>query len=440
MTIRSTPKPQPVPASRLGRLSRLGALGASVAGNMVVGGLGQLAQGQRPNPQSLLMTPRNMRKIVDQLAQMRGAAMKIGQLVSMDTGDVLPPELSEIFARLRADANFMPPKQLKQVLAKQWPAGWLGAFSQFDVRPIAAASIGQVHRAVLRDGRTLAVKVQYPGVARSIDSDVANVSALIRMSGLLPKGFELGPYLEQARLQLHEETDYIREAAQLDGFADLLVDNRHFHVPRSVPEWCTPDILAMEFAEGDPVEDAARADQATRNHITEQLIRLTLDELFRFGRMQTDPNFANYRFDAENGKIVLLDFGATRVVGAETAQVYRDMLVAGLSHDAAGIDAAAGAMGLFDADTTVDHRRQINEMMSLIFAELEEMPVFDFATTELVQHLQRRGTALAEDGYVPPPLPIDVLFLQRKFGGMFMLASKLGASLPLRDILAEAIS
>ena len=137
---------------------------------------------------------------------------------------------------------------------------------------------------------------------------------------------------------------------------------------------------------------------------------------------------------------MLLDFGATRVVGAETAQVYRDMLVAGLSHDAAGIDAAAGAMGLFDADTTVDHRRQINEMMSLIFAELEEMPVFDFGTTELVQHLQRRGTALAEDGYVPPPLPIDVLFLQRKFGGMFMLASKLGASLPLRDILAEAIS
>ena len=159
-----------VPATRLGRLSRLGALTAGVAGNMAMGGMAQLGRGERPDWRGLLMTPKNVTRIADELSKMRGAAMKIGQLVSMDAGDVLPPELSQIMARLRDNADFMPPSQLKKVLASQWPAGWLKDFSRFDVRPIAAASIGQVHRATLRDGRELAIKVQYPGVARSIDS------------------------------------------------------------------------------------------------------------------------------------------------------------------------------------------------------------------------------------------------------------------------------
>ena len=193
-----------VPARRIERLGKLGSLTAGVASSMALNGVKQLAQGKRPSLRNLLLTPSNVKRVSDQLAQMRGAAMKIGQLMSMDAGDVLPPELSQILVRLRDNAHPMPPAQLKRVLNAEWPAQWLRSFHKFDVQPIAAASIGQVHRGQLTDGRDLAIKVQYPGVAKSIDSDVANVGVLMRMSGLLPKGFELAPYLEEGRKQLHE--------------------------------------------------------------------------------------------------------------------------------------------------------------------------------------------------------------------------------------------
>ena len=199
----------PLPASRMARMGKLGSLTASVATNMALNGVKQLAQGKRPSLRGLLLTPSNVKRVSDQLAQMRGAAMKIGQLMSMDTGEVLPPELSQILVRLRDSANPMPPAQLKKVLNAEWPKQWLQSFQSFNVRSIAAASIGQVHRAQLKDGRDLAIKVQYPGVANSIDSDVANVGVLIRTSGLLPAGFKLDSYLEEGRKQLHKETNYM---------------------------------------------------------------------------------------------------------------------------------------------------------------------------------------------------------------------------------------
>lgn len=425
----------PVPSSRLARLTQLGTMTAGVASNMVLNGALELGKGNRPSMRSLLLTRNNLTRVAEQLAKMRGAAMKVGQLVSMDSGEILPPELAQIMARLRDDAHFMPPAQLKQVLNSGWRKGWLQDFASFDVHPIAAASIGQVHRAKLKDGRDLAVKVQYPGVADSIDSDVANVGALIKMSGLLPKGFELAPYLEEARQQLHEETDYAREGHYLHTFGELLAGNPRFLVPALQPDWTTPHILAMSFVEGRPLEDAADEPQAVRDRLADELIDLTLSELFHFGLMQTDPNFANFRYDPETGRIILLDFGATRHLGPAIAAQYRALLRGGLDGDRAAMRASALDIGFFAQTTAPEHQSQILDMMDIAFEALRPDAPFDFTRTDMSRRIQEKGIALADAGYVPPPLPIDVLFLQRKLGGVFLMAAKLGARTPVRATL-----
>ncbi|WP_415184653.1 ABC1 kinase family protein [Phaeovulum sp.] len=423
----------------MSRLTRLGSMTAGVAGNMAINSLTQLGRGQRPKMRDLLLTPGNIGRITEQLARMRGAAMKIGQLISMDGGEVLPPELAGIMARLRADAHIMPAAQLKKMLDTNWPGGWLRAFERFDVHPVAAASIGQVHRARLKDGQELAIKVQYPGVAQSIDSDVANVGALIRMSGLLPAGFDLAPYLSEGRRQLHEETDYLREGQHLQQFRTLLAADHRFELPQLVETWTTPAILAMTFAQGHPIEDLRTAPQDQRDTVACRLIDLLLRELFCFGKMQTDPNFANYLYNPASQRIVLLDFGATRRIDPQVSDLYRRLLRAGLSQDAKTLRAVAHDLGFVGAATRAEHGDRIVRMMQMIFDEISGRPLFDFAATDLNRRMQAEGTALAKDGFVPPPLPIDVLYLQRKIGGMFLLARRLGARLPLRDMLLSGL-
>lgn len=429
-----------VPSHRITRFGKLSGMTAGIAGNMALNGLAQFSQGQRPNMRDLLLTPRNINRVAEQLAQMRGAAMKIGQLMSMDSGEILPPELAQIMARLRNDTHFMPPAQLKQVLNAQWSHNWLKSFERFDVRPIAAASIGQVHRAQLKDGRDMAIKVQYPGVAKSIDSDVANVGALMRVSGLLPKGFEIAPYLEEARKQLHEETDYAREANQLEQFSTLIAKRSGFVCPHLHRDWSTPEILSMSYVSGLPIDETLHLTQQTRDRIAERMIKLTLEEMFDFGVMQTDPNFANYLYDPETDQIVLLDFGAAREIDPKIAAQYRDLIAAGLGGNRPRIAQVAQDIGFFAEDTQDVHRDQIVDMIAFVFQTLAQARPFDFTHNDLSTRMQAMGMQLAESGFIPPPLPIDILLIQRKLGGMFLLAKRLGARVDAATLLEHHVA
>lgn len=414
----------------------MGSLAVGVAGRMAVDGARQLGQGTRPNARDLLLTPANMRRVADELARMRGAAMKVGQLVSMDTGDVLPPELADIMARLRADADFMPPKQLRDVLDAEWGAGWRAGFAAFDVRPIAAASIGQVHRAALPDGTELAIKVQYPGIARSIDSDVVNIGRLIRLSGLLPEGFALDPYLEEARGQLREEADYRAEAKHLARFAGLLDGDARFLLPRVHAPLSTERVLAMSFVPSEAIEAVSEETQDARDRVMRDLCELVLRELFDFGLMQTDPNFANYRFDRESGRIVLLDFGATRAVPSGLSDQMRALMRAGMQGARDEVSGIVADMGLVPLSVAPAFRNRILDMTMLVFDELRTHPFLDLAQSDLSRRLQQMGEALARDGFVPPPVPMDLLYIQRKLAGMFLLARRLRARVPVAELIA----
>ncbi|BBI20179.1 ubiquinol-cytochrome c reductase [Qipengyuania flava] len=424
-----------IPSSRAARLGAFGRLAGGVASGMLGEGARRLARGERPRMRDLVLTPGNVGRLADRLSHLRGAAMKLGQMISMDAGDLLPPELAAILAQLRSQAHRMPPEQLRRVLDSEWGPDWRRRFSRFNATPIAAASIGQVHRATLPGGRELAIKVQYPGVRESIDSDVDNVATLLRVSGVLPRELDLAPLLTEAKRQLHEEADYEREATQMTRFADWLDGHADYVVPRPLPELTTARVLAMDFIDGIPVEALADAPQEQRDAAMRDLMALVLCEMFEFGAMQTDPNFANYRFQPDTGRLVLLDFGAARDVDPATAQGYRSLLSAGLSGDRDAVREAAQAAGFLGEAAVARHRPLVDRMIDIVVTEMNRPGPFDFGDRGFVEVLREQGMEMADDRSTWHIPPVETLFVQRKVSGTALLAARLEARVDVRELV-----
>jgi predicted unusual protein kinase regulating ubiquinone biosynthesis (AarF/ABC1/UbiB family) len=424
-----------VPTGRVARMLRMGGIASGIAGGVAAGGLKALAQGKRPDLASLLMTPANGLRVTQGLSHLRGAALKLGQMLSMDSGAVLPEELTAILARMRDDAQPMPPKQLQAVLNAEWGAGWYGRFQRFDVRPFAAASIGQVHRAVLPGGRMLAIKVQYPGVRDSIDSDVDNMASLMRLPGLLPRGMDLAPLMAEAKRQLHGEADYLAEAQHLSRFRALLEGSPDFVLPELEPDLCTAQVLAMSYVESAPLESLTTAPQSTRDRVAFALIDLVLRELFEFGVMQTDPNLANYRYHLKTGRIVLLDFGAVQPIAPDLTADFRRLLGVALDGDPGAIREAMLQIGYFAPDTAPHHQDLIQSLFDMSMAPLRQETPFDFGQSDLLERLRDRGLALGTERDLAHVPPAATLFLHRKIAGTYLMAAKLGARMALRPMV-----
>ncbi len=424
-----------VPRSRLGRLAHLGELAGRVAGGMLAEGLRQAAQGNIPRPADLVLTPANVRRVADKLSELRGAAMKVGQLLSMDAGNLLPAELTELLARLRAHARPMPMSEVVAVMQQAYGKGWEQQFKRFSFTPMAAASIGQVHAAVSQSDRHLALKIQYPGIRQSIDSDVDNVATLLRISRLIPGELDLKPLLQEAKRQLHEEADYRRESGHLRHFSEWLKDTPAFRVPGVEAHLTRENILAMDFLEGEPIESLASAARATRDRVTGLLLDLFFRELFEFGMIQTDPNFANYLYNADTRQIGLLDFGATRRYSGAVIAAYRGLLEAALREDHKAMTESAEAIGYFREDIHAHQHAAVMELFVLATEPARTRGRFDFGTSDLAVRIRDAGMALSLDqGYWHTP-PADAVFLHRKLGGLYLLAARLRANIDVRAIL-----
>jgi aarF domain-containing kinase len=432
-----------VPQGRARRFWHLGRAVGEMAASAAAGGLQQLARGDRPRLQDLMLTPANARRLAGRLSTLRGAAMKLGQLMSLDSHGVLPPEFSELLAGLRDQAQPMPATQLSEVLAAEYGPQWDQRFRRLSFAPIAAASIGQVHRAETHDGRVLALKVQYPGVRRSIASDVANIALLLRTPGVVPAALDLAPLLDRLREQLLLETDYAREAAQAMDYRARLGPDPVLWVPAVVAEHCTPHILATEFAAGLPVAHWAGTarPQAERDHIAHALCRLSVREFFEMQLVQTDPNIGNYLFDPASGRIALLDFGATENVSDARVADLRDIGLALKSCDLQRLQAAARRAGFTGEGDPPAQTRAVIDLMWLSGEPLRHAGPYDFAASRLVRDVFEEGLAqvMGGPGFARTP-PADLLFLQRKFAGSFLLCAKLQARVDIDAIFGPHLA
>lgn len=429
-------KERSLPTHRISRFSKFASLATRVAGNVIAEGTKQIAKGNKPKAKDLLLTPQNIARLTDQLAHLRGAAMKLGQMLSMDAGDVLEPELADILSRLRSNADPMPAKQLNGVMEGSLGANWKTEFLSFNFKPIASASIGQVHQAYSDAGDNLAVKVQYPGIRKSIDSDVDNVGTLLKVVGLIPESVDYKGLLEEAKKQLHDEADYAREAQFAIRYHDALKEHPHFVVPKIHTESSSDSVLAMEFIDGSPIEQIEHYDQSTRDFVMHSLLELLFRELFEFKMVQTDPNFANYLYIENTRQIGLLDFGATREYSERFSTGYRQAFASVVNNDEQGLNDALEQIGFFSQTILPDQRQAILDLVKMACEPMLVDEPYDFKASGLAQKLREAGTILSmEQEYWHTP-PADALFLHRKIGGMYLLAARIGAKVNIRQLVS----
>ncbi len=426
-----------VPTKRLSRLWHIGRATTDLAAGIGVRGMLQMARTRPGEASRIQLNPAATKRLTDRLARMRGAVMKMGQLMSMDGSDVFTPEAAEIMATLRDRAEPMPMSQLTAALEAEWGRDWNKQFRRFDFQPMAAASIGQVHRAETRDGRQLALKVQFPGIRESIDSDVANLGFLARTMGMAPKGMDIQPMLDEARRQLHQEADYEAEATSLESYRALIGDDPDFFVPGVHRDLTTSRILAMDFADGVSIDRLAQPEysRAERDRVAGLLSRLMLRELFEFGLMQTDPNFGNFLYDASRKRVVLLDFGATSPVSDELAGSYLLLGRAAIADDFVGLRDGAMALGYIGAEDPPERVADMVELLRLSAEIMRPGAPYDFGTSDLFERVFTRGRDMYYDdafGHMPDPA---TMFLHRKFVGIFMLSRRLRARVDLRGML-----
>lgn len=429
-----------VPQGRISRFLHFGRAVGELALSSAALGVSRWAQGDTPDLSQLMLTPANAKRLAERLSAMRGAVMKVGQLMSMDAAaqGVLPEEFSKLLGGLRNAAHTMPTAQLTAVLKREYGARWQSRFRSLNLEPVAAASIGQVHCAQTHDGQSLALKIQYPGVRDSIDSDMANLALLARLPGLVPARMDIAPLLVRVREQLRNEADYRAEARAATQYRTRLGADPELWVPAVVPEHCTAHIIASEFSPGVPVDQWAsdQAPQAQRDRVAAALVRLAVREFFEMGLVQTDPNFGNYLFDVGTGKVALLDFGAAEKVLPMRAKQLAELSRAMRDADLARIRTAATRAGFINPEDPASQSQAVVQMLLAAGEPLRLVGPYDFAKSDLFNRLFTQGRAQffgAGFSRTPPP---DLLFLQRKFVGTFLLCVRLRA----RVDLAQAFS
>ena len=419
-------------------MTHFGRLAGGLISGAVTEGTRQIVSGRRPSIGDVVLTPANARRMTQKLSEMRGAAMKVGQLLSMDNGQLISPEFSEILSRLRDDAHHMPLGQVAEVLGAAWGENWDDQFERFVFTPLAAASIGQVHEAVLNDGRRVAVKVQYPGIRDSIDSDIDNVAGLLRMFKLLPAESDIDSLMDEAKIQLHLEADYLREAGALKQFRQRIAGDDRYATPEVLDDLTTHDVLTMSYLDGMPIEWLEDRAEDERNLAAGSLLELCLREIFEWGLVQTDPNFANYRYQPKSGTIELMDFGATRVYTTEQQASMRNLLQACV--DGSGIDVAdaAVAVGYLNGNDTPGYRDSIIKLLTTAIEPVRSREDYDFGKSDLASRMSDIVLDMRLKKRVGQMPPVSILFLHRKIGGLYLLLSRLKSRLPVRELVSYA--
>lgn len=390
--------------------------------------------------------------LVGELGKLKGSVVKIGQMMALYGEHFLPEEITSALHKLNDSTTALAWSSLEPIVREQ-----LGTrFKDLDINPepLGAASLAQVHRARRRsDGAELVLKIQYPGVAEAIDSDLALVAQMLRLTRAVPQTRDFDEWLDEVRTMMHREVNYPLEAETTRHFRDYLKGDKRFIVPQIYPEYCTDKILVMSYEYGVPVNSQAvlQLSPARRNALSLAALEICCREVFEWGQIQTDPNFGNYlvRLGDDEGtpdQIILLDFGAVRDFPEDLLELARGMTRASYRGDRDGMRQAMKGYRFFDrmSTTTLDGFIDLAFLAFEPFAETGKVPRevlnADGAYCWARSKLHTRVTSLAarsamnKQFTVPPK---EFMFLSRKFMGAYTFMTVMDAQINARELLAR---
>uniref|UniRef100_A0A0A8YM61 ABC1 atypical kinase-like domain-containing protein n=1 Tax=Arundo donax TaxID=35708 RepID=A0A0A8YM61_ARUDO len=436
---RRRPRERRVPSTPFTRALGFAGLGAGLAWGTLQESARRVMYGTpvdtegKQSALSPFLSDQNAERVALALCRMRGAALKVGQMLSIQDESLVPPPVLAALDIVRQGADVMPRKQLNSVLDAELGPDWSSKLTSFDYEPLAAASIGQVHRAVLKDGSDVVMKIQYPGVADSIESDIENVRLLLTYTNLIPKGLFLDRAMKVAKQELARECDYVLEASNQKHYKELLCDSDGFYVPKVIDQLSSKKVLTSEFVPGVPIDKVAQLSQETRNYVGYKLLELTIKELFVFRFMQTDPNWSNFLYDDATRQFNLIDFGAARDFPKRFVDDYLRMVVACANRDRAGVLEMSRRLGFLtgeESEIMLDAHVQAAFIVGVPFSKPGG---HDFRANNITHSVSNLGATMLKHRLTPPP--DEVYSLHRKLSGAFLACIKIGAVVPCREML-----
>lgn len=386
-----------------------------------------------------------------ELGQLKGSLMKAGQMLSMYGEYFFPPQANEFLKKLQADSPPVEWAQMKSYLETYLDSELI---DELDINPVSvgSASMGQVHQAVIKStGEKIALKIQYPLLENAIDSDIKSLKVLLQFSKLIPSEINLDSVFEEIKSMLRQELDYTLEAELTEKYKRLVGDDSRFVVPQVYFRYSTSKVLATTYIEGLKADHplVQSLSQNRRNRLSENFIDLYFKELFLWNLVQTDPHLGNYKVQIDSlgeDRLVLLDFGACRSFPSEFMTSYRQMIKGSIIGDRDLFFAGAKGLGFIVdtdkedyikafttfCDETVEPFWTVTDSRNTA-GKIDPDGRYQWAKTDLPSRVVKKAIQFKNFDLRTPPK--DILFLDRKTGGVFIFLSVLKAHINARKVI-----